>query len=101
MNKSNRLNNTMTSKLSDHDLLLRIDERQYSMVTQLNTMNKKLECVVINDDDYKVLVGKVNSMWDSKNKLIGWMLGAGVAGGGISAMLNGIVKDVLANFNPR
>ena len=52
--------------------------------------------MVPNDSEYKELKIKVDSLWDSKNKLVGWMLGAGIAGGGVSALLSGAVKTVLA-----
>jgi hypothetical protein len=84
------------TKTTDHDLLVRIDERQYGMTTQINTIVKKIECMVPNDTEYQELKVKVESLWDSKNKMIGWMIGAGVAGGGISTVFSGLVKDVLA-----
>ena len=61
-------------------------------------IKQKLDCMVPNDSEYKELKTKVDSLWDDKNKLIGYMLGAGVAGGGISAILNGLVKIVSANI---
>jgi len=59
-------------------------------------ISNSLNCMVKNDDDYKELKYKVDSLWDSKNKMVGWMLGAGIAGGGISALLNSLVKTVSA-----
>lgn len=59
-------------------------------------IKNKMECMVPNDSEYKELKMKVDSLWDSKNKLVGWMLGAGIAGGGVSALLSGAVKTVLA-----
>ena len=59
-------------------------------------IKNKMECMVPNDSEYKELKLKVDSLWDSKNKLVGWMLGAGIAGGGVSALLSGVVKTVLA-----
>ena len=59
-------------------------------------IKNKMECMVPNDSEYKELKIKVDSLWDSKNKLVGWMLGAGIAGGGVSALLSGAVKSVLA-----
>ena len=59
-------------------------------------IKNKMECMVPNDSEYKELKIKVDSLWDSKNKLVGWMLGAGIAGGGVSALLSGVVKSVLA-----
>lgn len=59
-------------------------------------IKNKMECMVPNDSEYKELKMKVDSLWDSKNKLVGWMLGAGIAGGGVSALLSSAVKTVLA-----
>ena len=61
-------------------------------------IKQKLNCMVPNDSDYKELKMKVDSLWDSKNKLVGWMLGAGIAGGGVSAVLSGLIKVIQANF---
>lgn len=54
--------------------------------------------MVKNDDEYRELKGKVDSLWDSKNKMVGWMLGAGIAGGGVSALLSSLVKTISAKF---
>ena len=62
-------------------------------------IKKKMDCMVPNDSEYRELKMKVDNLWDSKNKVVGWMLGAGIAGGGISAMLNGLVKMVSAMIN--
>lgn len=59
-------------------------------------INHKLDCKVDNDKTYTEMVDKVDNLWDSKNKLLGYMLGAGVAGGGISVILSGAVKTVFA-----
>jgi len=61
-------------------------------------IKKKMDCMVPNDSDYKELKDKVDSLWDDKNRVVGWMLGAGVAGGGISALLGSLVKIVSANI---
>lgn len=61
-------------------------------------IKKKMDCMVPNDSDYKELKMKVDSLWDSKNKLVGWMLGAGIAGGGVSAVLSGLIKVIQAKF---
>jgi len=59
-------------------------------------IKEKLNCMVPNDSDYKELKMKVDSLWDSKNKLVGWMLGAGIAGGGVATILKGLVTQVIA-----
>ena len=61
-------------------------------------IKEKLNCMVPNDSEYKELKFKVDNLWDSKNKLVGWMLGAGIAGGGVSALLNGLIKTVSASI---
>jgi CO dehydrogenase nickel-insertion accessory protein CooC1 len=61
-------------------------------------IKNKLNCMVPNDSEYKELKMKVDSLWDSKNKLVGWMLGAGIAGGGVSAVLSGLIKVIQAKF---
>jgi hypothetical protein len=83
---------------SDHDLIVRIDERQAGMATQLNTVIKKIDCMVPNDNEYQELKIKVDSLWDSKNKMIGWLIGAGIGGGGIGALLTNIATTVIASF---
>ena len=51
----------------------------------------------VNDDiDYKEMVSKVNNLWDIKQRMIGWMIGAGVAGGTTVTLLKDIVEKVLA-----
>lgn len=62
----------------------------------IDTIKSSLDCMVKNDSDYKELKMKVDSLWDSKNKLVGWMLGAGISGGVIGSLLKGIATDVIA-----
>lgn len=84
---------------SDHDLLTRIDERQQVIKSKLEGVEKCVaKSVNIDDEEYKEMRVKVDSLWDSKNKLVGWMLGAGIAGGGISTLLNNLVKAVGAQI---
>lgn len=64
----------------------------------IDDINGSLNCMVKNDDEYRELKGKVDSLWDSKNKMVGWMLGAGIAGGGVSALLSSLVKTISAKF---
>ena len=52
--------------------------------------------MVKNDNDYKDMKDKVDTLWDIKNKLIGYMLGAGISGGVIGSLLKGIATDVIA-----
>lgn len=83
---------------SDKTLLIRIDERQQQMYKSVDRINKKLDCKVDNDKNFKDMEEKVNNLWDSKQRMVGWMLGAGVAGGGISQILSTLVKVIQAKF---
>ena len=83
---------------TDNKLLIRIDERQKKMSTDICEIKKKLNCTVIENDDYKDMKEKVYRLWDDRNKMLGYMIGAGVAGGGISTILSSAVKTILANF---
>ena len=84
-------------KLTDHDLLLRIDERQQAIKAKVASIEASLSGVVKDcDDEYQEMRNKVDSMWDSKNRVVGWLLGCGIAGGTISTLLTGLVKTVLA-----
>jgi hypothetical protein len=98
----------MVKNQSDNDLLIRIDERQKEMSKDILAIKNKLETVVTNEKcierqtnfskDFMDLRNKTNTMWDERNKLLGYMIGAGMAGGGISAFLVGAVKAVMASF---
>ena len=59
-------------------------------------IEKKLDCMVPNDADYQELKMKVDNLWDSKNKMVGWLIGSGVVGGSISTLVQGIIKTVSA-----
>ena len=62
----------------------------------IDDIKGSLNCMVKNDDDYKEMKDKVDTLWDIKNKLIGYMLGAGISGGVIGSLLKGIATDVIA-----
>jgi len=62
----------------------------------IDDIKGSLNCMVKNDDDYKDMKDKVDTLWDIKNKLIGYMLGAGISGGVIGSLLKGIATDVIA-----
>lgn len=68
------------------------------MKSGIDDIKNSLNCMVKNDDDFKEMENKVDTLWDIKNKLIGYMLGAGISGGVIGSMLKGIASDVLAMF---
>jgi len=61
-------------------------------------IKEKLNCMVPNDSEYKELKSKVDSLWDDKNRLIGWLIGSGVIGGSVSVIAQSIVKTIQANF---
>lgn len=84
-------------QFTDHDLLLRIDERQQIIKAKVASIEESLDGVVKNcDEDYQEMKNKVDSMWDSKNKMIGWFLGSGIAGGMASTLIGDLVKSVYA-----
>ena len=62
----------------------------------IDDIKGSLNCMVKNDNDYKNMKDKVDTLWDIKNKLIGYMLGAGISGGIIGSLLKGIATDVIA-----
>jgi len=62
----------------------------------IDDIKGSLNCMVKNDNDYKDMKDKVDTLWDIKNKLIGYMLGAGISGGVIGSLLKGIATDVIA-----
>jgi len=83
---------------TQNNLLIRIDERQKDMSKDISVINKKLDCMVINNEEYKDLKKKVFTMWDERNKLIGWMLACGVVGGSTGALFKQLVSSVFAKF---
>lgn len=82
----------------DNKLLIRIDERQKEMSKDISDIKENLSCTVRNDKNYEIMCSKVSTLWDDRNKVLGWMLGAGVAGGGITTLLSGFLKTVFAKF---
>ena len=83
------------SQMKDRELLIRIDERQAGMSKKIANLCDTLSLKVNNDEKYKEMVGKVDNLWDSKNKVIGWLIGsAGI--GGIAGALANQIKEVLA-----
>lgn len=89
------------SKTSDRELLIRIDERQQIIKAKVEGIEKCVaRAVTIDNDEYKEMKARVDNLWDSKNKMIGWMIGAGAAGGSIVTILRTIATDVLAKVNP-
>lgn len=86
------------AKDNNETLLIRIDERQKEMSKKIDGIDEKMKCFVINDDDYLDIKGKIKTLWDERNKLIGWMMGAGLVGGVTGSFLKNIVSTVFANI---
>jgi len=83
---------------TQNNLLIRIDERQKEMARDMSIINNKLDLMVLNNEEYKDLKRKVSTLWDERNKLIGWMLGAGLVGGTTGALFKQLVSTVFAKF---
>ena len=87
-----------TEPKTNNDLLIRIDERVKKTSEDIVDIKSKLDCKVDNNKTYEEMTDKVDDLWDNKNRLVGWMIGAGVAGGGISTVLSGLVKTIFASI---
>jgi hypothetical protein len=59
----------------DRELLIRIDERTNSFHQALARIEIALLNKVDNDQAYKDMRGQVGTMWDLKNKAIGYVAG--------------------------
>lgn len=81
-----RLNN-MTEKngltLTQKELLIRIDERQKNILEEIKQIKNMQSRFVRDDDEYKLLVKRVSTLWDMRNKIVGYAAGAG----GLGALL--------------
>jgi len=73
--------------VKNNDLLIRIDERQKEMAKDIADIRLSLNYVVQNDDEYKDIKKKVGIMWEDRMKMIGYMIGSGITGGAIGALL--------------
>jgi len=67
------------------------------MKSGIDDIKDSLECMVKDDDDFKLMKTQVKTLWDDRNKLIGWLLGAGIVGGTTGAILQNIVKTITAS----
>lgn len=83
---------------TNNDLLIRIDERVKKTSEDIVDIKKNLDCKVNNDKNYVEMTDKVDNLWDNKNKLIGWLLGAGIVGGTTGNLLSGLVKTIFASI---
>lgn len=82
--------------MQDTKLLVRIDERVKQMTDDVTGIKDCLARTVENDEVYKDMKHKVNTLWDDRNKLIGWMMGAGLIGGLTGSFFKGLVGAILA-----
>lgn len=57
---------------TQRELLIRIDERQKSIENRLKTIEQAL----INPNEHLELMEKVDKLWDWKNKIVGYAVGA-------------------------
>lgn len=83
--------------LSNKDLLVRIDERQQAVLKHLEDIDRALTFKV-DVEDFKPYCEKTNRLWDDRNRIIGWIIGGGLAGGAISQVLGSAVKAIMASF---
>jgi hypothetical protein len=65
---------------------------------ELAEIKECLEHSVKDDDSYREIKRKVNFLWDERNKMIGWMIGAGATGGAIASVFKGVVTDIFAKW---
>ena len=64
----------------------------------IDDIKGSLSYMVKDDSEYKEVKTKVDQLWDDRNKLLGWLIGAGITGGVTSSVLQGLVKTVLASI---
>lgn len=62
----------------------------------IDDIRSSLETMVPKDDEYKQMKVKVDKLWDNQNRIIGWMMGAGAAGGGVAVLIKSLVTQVIA-----
>ena len=86
----------MPDTLSGHELLIRIDERVKTMYLKMDSLCSRMEKKVDDDSDYQAMEKKVDSLWDMKNKLVGWAIGVGVVSGTTVTLLKDLVSKVFA-----
>ena len=64
----------------------------------IDDVNSSLDCMVKNDDEYKEIKTKVDSLWDDRNRLIGWLFGVGFISSGFTLLANNLIKVIEAHF---
>ena len=74
-------NKSKTNKKNvDHDLLVRMDERQKQILDELKEIKNRELNFVVNDEDFKGMAIKVDALWDMRNKMLGYSAAAGAIG---------------------
>ena len=64
--------------------------------TGIDEIRCSLKTMVPNDDEYKQMRDRVDKLWDTQNKMIGWMVGAGAVGGLAGNLVKSLVTQVIA-----
>lgn len=90
-----------SQNLSSKELLIRIDERQQQIISEIKDLRNKSEKYVtrrefqdhiqnsderiktvnITRDEFDNIESKVNTLWDKFNQGLGWLAGAAAVGG--------------------
>ena len=81
---------------NDYRLLISINEKLTDICEEIRQINKNLSKKVDNDEEYKDLKIKVNSLWELRTKIIGMLIGSSLGGGLIASILDNIVRNVFA-----
>ena len=72
-----------------------------SLETNVVERLKRIEECVDGKVSYKTFIDvktKTDKMWDDRNRVIGYILGGGIAGGTVSQILGGVVREVMAKL---
>ncbi|HNU76519.1 MAG TPA: hypothetical protein PKL88_02290 [bacterium] len=93
---------------TNEQLLIRIDERQKEMSKKLDSMSKKLDKVVMEEDcdkrqnyycsEMETVKRDIDDFKALKNKLIGWIAGVAVVGGSAGGLIVKGISQVLAYY---
>jgi|GEM_PF-6656574 len=71
---------TDQNNFTNKELLYRIDERQRSMARDFKDVKTSLEKKVDDDEAYQEQRTKVNTLWDMRNKILGYAAATGLLG---------------------
>lgn len=64
--------------------------------TDINEIKECFNNTVKNDDAHKEIVSHNKTMWDERNRIIGWLFGAGIVGGTTGALIKQFVSGIFA-----